>query len=64
MFLAKINEINWYIHNIIFYILFASLCANLVAKFMSKHSFYDHLKDQFLKEIQEEEIEAKGVVAV
>jgi H+/Cl- antiporter ClcA len=51
-------------HNIIFYILFASLCANLVAKFMSKHSFYDHLKDQFLNEIQEEEIAAKGVASV
>ena len=38
-------------HNIIFYILLASLCANLVSSFLSKHPFYDHLKDNFLMEM-------------
>ena len=57
-------------HNIIFYILFTSLIANLISTFISKHSFYDHLKAVFIKEIHhgemqtETELEETGTVQV
>ncbi len=46
-------------HNIIFYIMLTSLVANLVSNFVSKHSFYDHLKDQYIKEIHHSEVQTK-----
>ncbi|MCA6451099.1 MAG: chloride channel protein [Chitinophagaceae bacterium] len=42
-------------HNIIFYIMLTALFANLVATLVSKHSFYDHLKDQYIREIHASE---------
>ena len=42
-------------HNIIFYIMLTALVANLVSNFISKHSFYDHLKDQYIREIHQSE---------
>lgn len=42
-------------HNVIFYILLTSLFANLVASVMSRHSFYERLKEQFIKEIHRAE---------
>ena len=42
-------------HNIIFYIMLTSLVANLVSNLVSKHSFYDYLKDQYIKEIHTSE---------
>ena len=47
-------------HNIIFYLMVTALVANLISNFISKHSFYDHLKDQFIHEIHETEVEQKG----
>jgi H+/Cl- antiporter ClcA len=38
-------------HNVIFYIMIAALVSNLIATIVSTHSFYDHLKDQYIKEI-------------
>ncbi len=38
-------------HNVIFYIMLTALISNLVAKLLSRHSFYDYLKDQYIKEI-------------
>ena len=38
-------------HSIIFYIMLTALVANLISTFISRHSFYDHLKDNFLREI-------------
>lgn len=38
-------------HSIIFYIMLTALVANLISTFISRHSFYDHLKDVFLREI-------------
>ena len=40
-------------HNIIFYLMLTALAANLVANFISRHSFYDHLKDQYVHDIHE-----------
>lgn len=40
-------------HNIIFYIMLTALSANLIAKLTGKHSFYDYLKGQYLREVQD-----------
>ncbi|HNP21091.1 MAG TPA: chloride channel protein [Panacibacter sp.] len=42
-------------HNVIFYIMLTALVSNLVASLVSKHSFYDHLKDQYISEIHKNE---------
>ncbi len=42
-------------HNIIFYIMLTALVANLVSNFISRHSFYDYLKDQYIREIHSSE---------
>lgn len=44
-------------HNIIFYIMLAALLSNLIAKLVSKHSFYDFLKNQYIREVQSPETE-------
>ncbi|WP_259014040.1 chloride channel protein [Emticicia fluvialis] len=41
--------------SIIFYLMIAGLAANLVSSFVSKHSFYDQMKEQYLAEIDTEE---------
>jgi len=38
-------------HNVIFYIMLTALLSNLIATSLSRHSFYDNLKDQYIKEI-------------
>ncbi|GAB3516613.1 chloride channel protein [Emticicia fontis] len=40
--------------SIIFYLMIAGLMANLVSALVSKHSFYDQMKDQYLKELESE----------
>lgn len=42
-------------HSIIFYLMLAALAANLVSLLIDKHSFYDHLKKQYLKEVTQDE---------
>ncbi|MBL7712209.1 MAG: chloride channel protein [Chitinophagaceae bacterium] len=39
-------------HTVIFYLMLTALTANLVAKLVSKHSFYDVLKVRYLQEVQ------------
>lgn len=46
-------------HTIIFNLMLTALVANLISNFISRHSFYDILKDKYLKEIQDEESEIK-----
>ncbi len=38
-------------HNVIFYIMLSALASNLIAAVISRDSFYDQLKNQYLKEI-------------
>jgi H+/Cl- antiporter ClcA len=38
-------------HNIIFHLMLAAMTANLVAHFIDKLSFYDHLKNQYMREL-------------
>jgi H+/Cl- antiporter ClcA len=42
-------------HNVIFHLMFAGLVANLVSMLIDKHSFYDHLKYQYARELVGEE---------
>ena len=42
-------------HNVIFYIMLTALVSNLIATLVSKHSLYDHLKDQYISEIHKDE---------
>ncbi len=44
-------------HNIIFYIMLATLLASLIANLMSKHTFYDYLKMQYIDEIHKSEVQ-------
>lgn len=39
-------------HKVIFYIMLTALIANLFAKAVSRHSFYENLKDRYLVEIK------------
>ena len=42
-------------HNVIFYIMLTALVSNLIATVVSRHSFYDHLKVQYINEIHKTE---------
>jgi len=41
-------------HNLIFYLMLAAMIASIVAVVIDRHSFYDHLKFQYLREITED----------
>lgn len=42
-------------HNIIFHLMLSALLANIISNLVSKHSFYDHLKNQYIHEINNSE---------
>lgn len=42
-------------HSVIFYLMLTAMVANVVATMIDKRSFYDHLKKQYLKELQADE---------
>jgi H+/Cl- antiporter ClcA len=42
-------------HSVIFYLILAGMIASLVSIIIDKHSLYDHLKHQYIKELNEEE---------
>ncbi|HEY2350466.1 MAG TPA: chloride channel protein [Puia sp.] len=41
-------------HNVIFHLMLAGLVANMVSLLIDKHSFYDRLKNQYLKDLHKE----------
>jgi H+/Cl- antiporter ClcA len=43
-------------HNMIFYLMLAGLISNLAAVIIDKHSFYDHLKHQYMQQLGKEEM--------
>ncbi len=47
-------------HNVILHLMLAGIVASLAANIISKHSFYDHLKHQYIVELQEEETSEKN----
>ncbi|RTQ51604.1 chloride channel protein [Hymenobacter gummosus] len=50
-------------HNVIFYLMLAALFANLVSNLVNRHSFYDQLKHQYIREIHQSEAQ-EGAAAV
>ncbi|MEP7254324.1 MAG: chloride channel protein [Ferruginibacter sp.] len=44
-------------HNVIFYIMLVALISNLIATLVSKHSFYDQLKDRYINEVHKKEMQ-------
>ena len=42
-------------HNVIFHLMLAGMISSLVAMIIDKHSFYDHLKIQYIHEVIKEE---------
>ncbi len=42
-------------HDVIFYLMLTTLLASLISNFMSKHTFYDYLKIQYIEEIHKSE---------
>jgi H+/Cl- antiporter ClcA len=42
-------------NNVIFHLILAGMVASLVSILIDKHSFYDHLKVQYIRELNEEE---------
>lgn len=43
-------------HSVIFYLMLAGMIASMVAYLIDRHSFYDHLKLQYIKEVHHEAI--------
>jgi len=43
-------------HNVIFHLMLAGMVASLVAYLVDRHSFYDHLKMQYIQEVHHEAI--------
>jgi len=41
-------------HNVIFHLILAGMVASLAALLVDKHSFYDHMKNQYIRELAEE----------
>ena len=50
-------------HNVIFHLILAGMIASLMGILVDKHSFYDHLKHQYIRDLEEEEEQA-ALVAV
>jgi H+/Cl- antiporter ClcA len=50
-------------HNLIFHLMLAAMVASMVAVLVDRHSFYDHLKTQYLHDVlHEEKMESKETV--
>ena len=43
-------------HNVIFHLMVAGMVASVAALTIDKHSFYDHLKIQYIRQLEEEEL--------
>ena len=42
-------------HNVIFQLMLAGMVAGIASLIIDKHSFYDHLKEKFIKELEDKE---------
>jgi H+/Cl- antiporter ClcA len=47
-------------HSVVFYLMLAGMAAGLFANLIDKHSLYDHLKDNYLKEAYHNNVDAKA----
>ena len=48
-------------HNLILHLMLAGIIASFVSNLIDKHSLYDYLKHQYLRELQEEENEESKI---
>ena len=48
-------------HNVIFHLILAGMIASLVAILIDKHSLYDHLKVQYVKDLTNDDVQAKDL---
>ena len=46
-------------HNVIFHLMLAGMVASVAAILIDKHSFYDHLKMYYIKNLEKEEEQQK-----
>jgi H+/Cl- antiporter ClcA len=49
-------------HNLIFYLMLAGLFAGMVSLLIDKHSFYDHMKVRYLRQIETEENKQQSLI--
>ncbi|MHA4807155.1 chloride channel protein [Flavitalea flava] len=49
-------------HNVIFHLMLAGMVASLVSMLIDKHSFYDHLRYQYVHELLKDEDPEKGAI--
>ncbi|MBS1654215.1 MAG: chloride channel protein, partial [Bacteroidetes bacterium] len=49
-------------HNLIFHLMLAGMVASVVSMLIDKHSFYDHLKVQYIHEVHHDEDEPAPVI--
>ena len=47
-------------HNVIFHLILAGMIASLVSILVDKHSLYDHLKVQYIKELNDTNSTSEG----
>lgn len=48
-------------HNVIFHLMLAALVANIVSLLIDRHSFYDHLRNQYIHEMKQEPVEIRVI---
>jgi H+/Cl- antiporter ClcA len=46
-------------HSVIFYLILAGMASSLISILVDKHSFYDHLKTQYIQDVLHEERERR-----
>ena len=51
-------------HDIIFYIMLTALSANLISGFITRHSFYDELKVNYISEIHHSEVQEAEAITI
>jgi H+/Cl- antiporter ClcA len=51
-------------HDIIFYIMLTALSANLISGFITRHSFYDELKVNYISEIHHSEVQEAEAIKI
>jgi H+/Cl- antiporter ClcA len=49
-------------HNVIFQLMLAGMVASIASMLIDKHSLYDHLKFQYLREVHKEEKIEEAVI--
>ena len=46
-------------HGVIFHLILSGMLSSVASILVDKHSFYDHLKEQYIKDLETEELQTK-----